>query len=662
MLRRSRRADALVFALALVGTGYFHQGGGWNQNSRFALVRSIVEDGTFFVDSHLVYRRAGDADATGAPGALERVPVRAGNVAIGGSEVALAWRGRSALLPVDPGSAGTRRLVAIDDVAASGDVSYFAGHFHPNKAPGPSFLAVPGYALLRAAEGLLGLDPDRWAVLTFNAWMTSVLSVGLLTAVGAVLVLRSARAFATETSARLAALAFVFATMAWPYGTMLFEHNVITAAFVAALYFVERARDARPGTVLSPAACLHAAGLCAGFAAITNYTMALLVPVFALLALARLGSSPRLAWYAVGVAWPLGAILAYNVACFGTPLTTNYAYQSAMFQTDERLLGVFAMPRLDVLALLLFSPFRGLFFTSPVLLASVAAMAAMWRARERRETVALVAVVTGFLLLVNASFNGWDGGWTAVPRYLGPAMALLALPLAFAFDRWRAPTFALAGLAFVVQFLLTAVDPQVPIGDVGTAGTAVSEVFFVDPTTRYVLPLFTTGRAWPMIDDEIDAAVARSSRLAAQRGEPASQIEQKAARLRADLRAGVERGEGTPLALAGVAGPVSANPIGVYEGYYYRLFPAGSPQASGNSFNVGELVFPRSRWSLMPLVVVAGALLALLFRDGAGSATSAAVAAASPAAVATAATKPAPATRPPEPSPPTPPRRKRRRR
>lgn len=606
---RSRRADALVFALALVGVGYFHQGGGWNQNSRFALVRSIVEDGSFFLDSHLVYRRVEDG---GAPGTLERVPVRNGNLTLGEADLALAWRGRTALLPVDPAAAGTRRLVAVDDVAASGDVAYFAGHFHPNKAPGTSFLAVPGYALLRALEGLAGLDPDRWAVLTFNAWMTSLLSVGLVTAVGALLVLRLARDFATEASARLAALAFVFATMAWPCGTFLLEHNVIAVALVAAAYFVDRTRSGAGG---SPAACLHTAGLCAGFAAITNYTMALLVPVFALYALARPGWSRRLAWYAAGVAWPLAVILAYNQACFGTPFTTNYAYQSAMFQTDERLLGVFAMPRLDVLALLLVSPFRGLFFTSPVLLASVAALVRMWRLGERRALVALVATVTGFLLLVNASFNGWDAGWTAVPRYLGPAMALLALPLAFAFDRWRAPTAALAAVAFTVQLLLTAVDPQVPIGDVGTAGTPVSEVFFVDPMTRYVVPLFTSGQAWPMLDDEIEEAVARASRVAARRGEAAAEIERKAARLRTELRARVDGGDGSLLPLAGVAGPVSANPIGVYEGFYYRLFPAGSPQARGNAFNLGELVFPRSRWSLLPLLVVGAALLALLFGE-----------------------------------------------
>ena len=64
MLRSSRRVEALVFALTLFGVAYFHQGGGWNQNVRFALVRAIVEEGTFFIDSYLVY--GSDPDASEA--------------------------------------------------------------------------------------------------------------------------------------------------------------------------------------------------------------------------------------------------------------------------------------------------------------------------------------------------------------------------------------------------------------------------------------------------------------------------------------------------------------------------------------------------------------------------------------------------------------------
>jgi len=285
-----------------------------------------------------------------------------------------------------------------------------------------------------------------------------------------------------------------------------------------------------------------------------------------------------------------------------------------------------------VLAMLLFSPYRGLFFTSPVLLVSIAALAAMWLARRERPLVALVAGVTAFLLLVNASFNGWDGGWTAVPRYLGPAMALLAVPLAVAFDRWRALASGLFAVSLLVQLLLVTVDPQVPIGDIAMSGRSIRAVVAVDPITRYVLPLFLEGHAWPLLDESIDEAAARSAKVAAARGESPAEIDRKAAGLRRDLRARIEGGGAAPFPLAGVTGPVSANPIGIYEGDYYQLFPAGSPQADGNSFNLGEWIFPKSRLSLLPFLLVIGALVALFFQsdDEAGASTPAHASTAAP--------------------------------
>lgn len=622
----TRRADALVFALVLLGVGWFHQGGGWNQNARFALVRAIVEEGTFFIDDYLLYEHSIDP---ASPRELVRVPIRNGNFERSAGAYAMAWRGSSgALLPVDPASAGTRELVAVDDVAVSGDVAYYAGHFHPNKAPATSWLAVPGYVLIRTVESLIGVSPDSWSALTINAWLVSVLSVGLVTALAAVFVLRLARRLGSETAALAAALSFAFATMAWPYGSFLFEHNVIAAALVASLWLIERARE--QGAQARPQWSLVAAGALAGFAAITNYVMAVVVALYGLYVLVRLARREALAWYAAGVFWPLLAICAYNAACFGTPFTTNYAHQSPMFTAESRVLGVFALPRLDVLVLLLVSPFRGLFFTSPVLLAAVAGLVVLWRERTWRPWAWLIAAVAGFLLLVNASFNGWDGGWTAVPRYLGPAMALLAVPLAVAFDRWRAITCALAAVSVVVQLLLVSVDPQVPIGDVGNAGIAVSKVFTIDPMTRYVVPLFVEERPWPLLDDAIEQAVARSARVAAGRGDAPADIERKSQRLRADLHARIEHGESAPFDLAGVVGPVSANPIGICEGYYYRLFPAYSDEADGNSFNAGEFLFPQSRLSLLPLFLLAGALLMLLFQPEEDEETEAAAPAAAP--------------------------------
>ena len=52
------RIQWALFAATFVSFAWFHPGGGWNQNARFAMVRAIVEGGTVAIDDYLVYRPA----------------------------------------------------------------------------------------------------------------------------------------------------------------------------------------------------------------------------------------------------------------------------------------------------------------------------------------------------------------------------------------------------------------------------------------------------------------------------------------------------------------------------------------------------------------------------------------------------------------------------
>jgi hypothetical protein len=49
----ARRPEAALFAMALGAYAYFFQGGGWNQNARFNLVRAVVEEHTVVVDDYI---------------------------------------------------------------------------------------------------------------------------------------------------------------------------------------------------------------------------------------------------------------------------------------------------------------------------------------------------------------------------------------------------------------------------------------------------------------------------------------------------------------------------------------------------------------------------------------------------------------------------------
>jgi hypothetical protein len=571
-----KRPEALLFAALWIAGAWFHSGGGWNQNARFAQVRAIVEQGRLAIDDFLIYAGARPA---GDDALLERAPVADGEVVLDGTRAALAWAAPGGgLVAVDGREHPGARLLPLEQVAASGDVAFARGHLYPNKAPGTTLAAVPAYFLLFHLERLAGWSPDRWWVLTVNAWLTSALSVGLLAALAGVLVFRLARRLAAgEPGAPVfalgAAVAYGLGTLAWPYATMLHEHDPAAAGLAGAFLLLLAARDAREGGSAGhrAAASAAAAGAAAGGAVLCTYSAVVPTLLFAGYALARVGRRALLA-FALGLAAPGALLLAYHTACFGSPLATGYALQNPEFRSSAgALLGVFDGPTFGRLAALLVSPFRGLFVTSPVLLAGVAGLVLLARRRGARPEALLAAAVVLYFLAFNVSFNGWYGGWGVGPRYLVPALPFLAAPLVLAGRRWPRVTLVLACLSIALQGLITAVDPQSPAGVASFASVPGRPGWRQDPLGDYELPLLATGRAGPL----------------------------------AEARPGSPIGE--------FRGPVSAGPTGVYEGWFGRLFPLVSRQARWNSFNAGELLAPGSRLSLLPLIAALAALLGLAF-------------------------------------------------
>lgn len=501
---------------------WFHQGGGWNQNSRFDQVRAMVEAGRLDINDHMTYVRV--------PGDEDRVR--------------LFPRGPQAQL-----ERGTPR-------PNSFDLAWVNRRFFPNKPPGISYLAAPGYALLAGAARLFGADREHWWTLTLIAHLTSGLSVGLMGAVaGAVFPLVSRRVFpaARPWTHVAAALTFGLGTMMWPFGTVLFDH-VPVAAFLLIAYALILA-DANPADAgaVSPLR-LVAAGLACGAAVVTNYAAILIVvPLMARAALPG-RSFLRLGWIAVGGAAPALLLAWYHQACFGAVFTIANTYQAEAFKSkDAALLGVFNLPDPIVFFKLLFSPYRGLFITSPVLLLCGYGW---WRmARDWRTLAdALLGIAAfGVFLLMNAAFNGWHGGYSAGPRYLVPALPFACLALTPCFDRLPKVTTALAAASVALMLLASAVDAQWPQHE-------------LNPLSRYVLPLL---RGEVIIDKKTE-----------------------------------------------VVGPVSVNTVGIYENGFQRLYPADSVQGRWSAYNIGEWLAPRSVLSIVPLLLLQCGLGIVLFRRG----------------------------------------------
>ena len=161
----------------LLSYAYFYQGGGWNQNSRFALVRAMTERDTLQIDA---YREA------------------------------------------------------------TGDRAVWKGHFYSDKAPGASLLSFVPVDLVRALNNAVGVDPDSDVAITRTSYAATVVVSGVFTAAAALCVLWLSLAWGySRTAALFAATAYGVATPAWCYATLFMGHALcggcLMIAFTAAV-------------------------------------------------------------------------------------------------------------------------------------------------------------------------------------------------------------------------------------------------------------------------------------------------------------------------------------------------------------------------------------------------------------------------------------------
>ena len=581
------RPQILLFLLSWITFGWFHQGGGWNQNARFAEVRAIVEEGRFAIDNFLIYRVDGDRRV--------REPVKDATYVQDGETRVLCWSLKDPAKPVTVWPSAPAPIwgkpVELEKVGASGDVGFSPdGHFHSNKPPGTSLLAVPVYFVAYHLERAFGFDPDHWWILNVNLWLCSMFTVGLASAIAVVLVWRiGADLFPEHKRAALgAALCFGFGTTFFPFGTLLFDHNLTTALLLGAFASVRRDRPILAGAL-------------AGVAAVTNYLAAIPGVAFGIWALSRRRSH---AWrYLAGVVPPAIVLLTYNTLALGSPFSLNTDFQNPMFkETAPAFLGMFTAPSWFAMQVITISPWRGIFVLSPVLILAIVALV-RWPQHlgaERRVIIAIAA----FFFVVNICFNGFHGGNSSGPRYLIPAIAFLCIGLVPALAAWPIAGTLRGVFGLVQQSLLTATDAMSPLGVSDHAWQNhpdewKEKLWGNSIVWKYAWPLFSSGRAWPVIKAEFKENAPYRRQF-----DPNSPTN-----LGFDDTAAWERvikGDADPLPLAAMPGPVSVNVVGPGEGGFFQQSAPHSPGANWASFNAGEFFFPARRCSLVPLGVMWG--------------------------------------------------------
>jgi hypothetical protein len=361
----------------------------------------------------------------------------------------------------------------------TGDLAFRDGHYYCDKAPGLSFAAAPVYAavLPLAGEGRL-----RGRFVSMAAWLATIVTVAVPSAIAAALVSVAARALGASPGWSAAvALAYALGTLAFPYATLFYGHQLAAALLFAAFVLLLRA----PEGAVSPRR-LAGVGLLLGAAVTVEYPSLLGGGLLIAYAAVRVRRWPRLLWIAAGAALPLAALGTYHAAAFGSPLTLPYAFSTDSPRHQTALFG-FGLPSPRTACALLFSRYRGLFVSAPWLLLAVPGAVRLWRTRRHRAETLVITVLPLAYLALNAGLNDWHGGAAAGPRHLVPALPFLALGAAGLLAgrtprRGERVAYAsLAGLSAALMLVATAVQPEVPrwIGR---------------PFEQYLLPAFAEGR------------------------------------------------------------------------------------------------------------------------------------------------------------------------
>jgi hypothetical protein len=450
-LLRAESPLLLPLALAVFCTyAYFIGPPAWNQNSRLALTRALVERGSTIIDP---------------------------------------------------------------DHATTGDKSFRDGHFYSDKAPGASLLALPAYALYYAATRatggelpavrvvpldpaaeIAGLQPDPEARLPgdrliYNQghrtalYLSRLLSTSLLALAGLAALYLIARRQLAPRHAALLTLLYGLACPAFVYSTALYGHQPCADLLLLALACIILSQGtARAGL---------AAGLCLGLAVACEYPAA--VPAVLLSGFALLRHGPRFAGWVVVGGLPGAALLAvYHLAAFGHPLKTGYDFvYLAEFAEGMRVNYGIHAPDPAVLQELLFGRFRGLFYLAPVLLLAAwglfvqallpASKDMSNRTWPTRQVATLALLVIGFYLALNSGYYMWDGGAALGPRHCVPMLPFLALGLVPALQTVPGAVRILGAVSAAQMLAATAAAPEAPQ--------------FGDPLWNHAWPLLFAGQS-----------------------------------------------------------------------------------------------------------------------------------------------------------------------
>lgn len=456
---RIPRAELWLFLLLWSSYAYFYQSAKHNEAARFDQIRTLLEDGSVAID-RFAYNTADVVE------------------------------------------------YARDGVK----------HVYPAKAPGTTFLGTIPFWVVSKTLLPFGLAPAlHWHLV---AYFTTILTVGLLSALSGVVMFRVLfRMTGDLSSAALAVIAVWLGSIAFPFSTLFFSHQHVAAQLVFAFAILFGLAEARIAAApLRAAGATAAAGFLIGFSITSEYPSVLLGTLLAAYLVFRLFGSriPARTRVTIGASFVAGAAVAvsllalYNLAAFGRLAYTAYHQLGAgggfeMFRSHSQGFAGVSWPGFEqfreVLAEITVRPQRGLLYLgregsllyacSPVLWLALPGLLLLAFKRGLRAEALLATAMIAVYFTFNACYGDsivfWGGGASVGPRHVIPVLPFAAIPVAFVARRLKIVFIPLLMVSVFYMLIATAVEPRTPYRP-------------VNPWSGMYLPAYLEGR-FALADD-----------------------------------------------------------------------------------------------------------------------------------------------------------------
>ena len=360
--------------------------------------------------------------------------------------------------------------MAIDPVIAEwgyvNDKATIHGLMYSGKAPGTSYLGIPGYwlysTLCAATDTAVTREGAVWACRLSGSLLPCVVFLFVFAAH-----MRTVSRHATVQVTGIVLLGV--GSTYYPYAMLFASHSAIAAAMCGAYILMLRHRRSPEawwipllsGFLLGSAVCMEYPAAVGG----------LILAVWGTLTCRH--HARFILGHLAGATPPLLSLIAYHMV-FGGPFETPYAHLENPEFAASVSEGFFGLARVQPRALWgsFFAPSNGLFWFMPWSLLAILALVPGFLDRKLRESALLTTAILLSYTVFISMVDNWRGGWTAGPRYIMPVIPFLVLWLVQMLDRayhaagswwWlRLPAYALTVPAVFACSLSALYFPHYP--------------------------------------------------------------------------------------------------------------------------------------------------------------------------------------------------------